>query len=77
MAPIQDPSHPRLSSIEHTLFELSTRLQRHEENAQFMQVKHQAIMDTVARLLQFSQDLSRSVLALTPSPDNPIHRDGK
>ncbi|AEO71465.1 uncharacterized protein THITE_2123849 [Thermothielavioides terrestris NRRL 8126] len=75
MAPMQDASNPRLSNIEHTLFELSTRLQRQEENAQYMQVKHQAIMDTVARLLQFNQDLSRAVLALAPSPDNPIHRD--
>ncbi|KAL2131338.1 hypothetical protein VTI74DRAFT_5246 [Chaetomium olivicolor] len=75
MAPMPDATNPRLSNIEHTLFELSTRLQRHEENAQFMQVKHQAIMDTVARLLQFNQDLSRAVLALAPSPDNPIHRD--
>ncbi|KXX82802.1 Transcription factor SFL1 [Madurella mycetomatis] len=72
---MQEGGDPRLSNIEHTLFDLSTRLQRHEENAQFMQIKHQAIMDTVARLLQFNQDLSRAVLALAPGPDNPIHRD--
>lgn len=77
MVPMPDSSNPRLSSIEHTLYDLSARLQRHEENAQFMQVKHQAIMDTVARLLQFNQDLSRAVLALAPGPDHPIHRDGK
>jgi len=76
MAPMQEGANPRLGSIEHTLFDLSNRLQRHEENAQFMQVKHQAIMDTVARLLQFNQDLSRAVLALAPNPDSPIHRDG-
>ncbi|KAK4241395.1 HSF-type DNA-binding-domain-containing protein [Achaetomium macrosporum] len=75
MAPIQDVANPRISNIEHRLYEMSARLQRYEENAQCMQVKHQAIMDTVARLLQFNQDLSRAVLALAPSPDNPIHRD--
>ncbi|KAK4151029.1 HSF-type DNA-binding-domain-containing protein [Chaetomidium leptoderma] len=75
VAPIQEATNPRLSNIEHTLYDLSARLQRHEENAQFMQVKHQAIMDTVARLLQFNQDLSRAVLALAPNPDSPIHRD--
>lgn len=74
---MQEGGDPRFSNMEHTLFELSNRLQRHEENAQFMQIKHQAIMDTVARLLQFNQDLSRAVLALAPGPDNPIHRDGK
>jgi hypothetical protein len=77
MAPMPDAANPRLSSIEHRLYEMSTRLQRYEENAQCMQVKHQAIMDTVTRLLQFNHDLSRAVLALAPSPDNPIHRDGK
>jgi hypothetical protein len=77
VAPMQDAANPRLSSIEHTLFELSARLQRHEENAQFMQVKHQVIMDTVARLLQFNQELSRAVMALAPGHDHPIHRDGK
>jgi hypothetical protein len=77
VAPMQETANPRLNNIEHTLFDLSTRLQRHEENAQFMQVKHQAIMETVARLLQFNHELSRAVLALVPSPDNPMYRDGK
>ncbi|KAL2261736.1 hypothetical protein VTK26DRAFT_3478 [Humicola hyalothermophila] len=72
---MQDGGDARLCNIEHTLYDLSVRLQRYEENAQFMHVKHQAIMDTVARLLQFNHDLSRAVLALAPSPDNPIYRD--
>lgn len=66
-----------MNSVEHTLYELSSRLQRQEENAQFMHIKNQAILETVARLLQFNHDLSRAVLALSPGPDNPIHRDGK
>jgi hypothetical protein len=74
VAPIQDVNNPRLASIEHTLFDLTARLQRAEENAQMMQVKHQAIMDTVSRLLQYNQDLSRAVLSLAP-PDSQIHRD--
>lgn len=77
MQEVQGGGDPRLNSIEHTLYDLSTRLQRHEENAQFMHIKHQAIMDTVSRLLQFNHELSRAVLALAPSPDNPIHHDGK
>lgn len=77
MPPMQEGGDPRVNSIEHTLYDLSARLQRQEENSQFMQIKNQAIMDTVSRLLQFNQDLSRAVMALSPSPDNPIHRDGK
>jgi len=77
MPPMQEGGDPRLNGIEHTLYELSSRLQRHEENAQFMHVKHQTIMDTVSRLLQFNRELSQAVLALAPNPDNPIHRDGR
>lgn len=77
MPPMHEGADGRLGIMEHTLFDLSARLQRHEENAQFMQIKNQAIMETVTRLLQFNQDLSRAVLGLTPSPDNPIHRDGE
>jgi len=77
MPPMQEGGDPRLNNIEHTLYEMSARLQRHEENAHFMNIKHQAVTDTVSRLLQFNRELSQAVLALTPNPDNPIHRDGK
>jgi hypothetical protein len=77
MPQMQEGGDPRLNGIDHTLYELNARLQRYEENAQFMHIKHQAIVDTVLRLLQFNSELSRAVLALAPSPDNPIHRDGK
>ncbi|KAK3315064.1 HSF-type DNA-binding-domain-containing protein [Apodospora peruviana] len=75
MPPMQEGGDPRMNSIEHTLYEMSSRLQRQEENAHLLQIKNQAIMDTVSRLLQFNHELSRAVLALAPSPDNPIHRD--
>ncbi|KAK4455648.1 transcription factor SFL1 [Podospora aff. communis PSN243] len=75
MPPMQEGGNPQLSNIEHTLYELSARLQRHEENAHYMQIKHQAVLDTVSRLLQFNRDLSQAVLALAPNPDSPIHRD--
>lgn len=76
MPPIHDNSDPRLSGIEHTLYEVQTRLQRSEENAHYMNVKQQAMADAMGRLLQLNQELSRTVLSLVP-PENPIHRDGK
>ncbi|KAL2020134.1 hypothetical protein VTK56DRAFT_8739 [Thermocarpiscus australiensis] len=75
MAPMQEAADPRLHNLEHTVLDMSARLSRYEENAQCMQIKHHALMDTVARLLQFNHELSRAILALAPSPDNPIHRD--
>lgn len=64
----------RLAGIEHTLFDLSARLQRSEETAHYMHVKNQAAMETVHRLLHFNQELSRAVLSLVPS-DSPVSRD--
>ena len=77
MPPMQEGGDPRLNSIEHTLFELNHRLQRHEEYVHFMHIKQQAMAGTVTRLLEFNRDLSQAVLALNPNPDSPIHRDGR
>ncbi|KAI2611547.1 uncharacterized protein GGS25DRAFT_200855 [Hypoxylon fragiforme] len=74
MPPIHDGSDPRLASIEHSLYEVTSRLQRSEENAHYINIKQQAMADTMNRLLQLNQDLSRTVLSLVP-PENPIHRD--
>jgi len=75
MPPMQEGGDPRLNNIEHTIYELSSRLQRHEEYAHHMQFKNQAMMDTVSRLLQFNRELTQAVLALSPNPDSTIHRD--
>ncbi|KAJ0159024.1 Transcription factor SFL1 [Colletotrichum tanaceti] len=75
MPPPSDGSDPRMSGLEHTLYDLSMRLQRSEENAHYMHIKQQAVMETMSRLLQFNQELSRTVLSLVPSPDHPVHRD--
>ncbi|KAK5635190.1 hypothetical protein RRF57_010902 [Xylaria bambusicola] len=74
MPVIHDGTDPRLASIEHSLYETNLKLQRNEENAQYMHVKQQAMVDVINRLLHFNQELSRTVLALVP-PDNPLHRD--
>lgn len=77
MQPIQDAGgDPRLFGIERSVQELYARLDRSESHAQYMQVKHQALLDSVNRLLSFNQEQSRILMNLV-SPENPIHRDGK
>ena len=66
----------RLTGLEHALYDLSGRLQRSEESAQYMHAKNQAVMDTMSRLLHFNQELARAMLSLAP-PDSVAHRDGK
>lgn len=75
MQPIQDGGgDPRLFGIERSVQDLYARLDRSESNAHYMQVKHQALLDSVNRLLSFNQEQSRILMTLV-SPDNPIHRD--
>jgi hypothetical protein len=74
---MQEGGDPRLAGIEHSLYDMSVRLHRSEEGAHLMHMKQQAIMDTVTRLLHFNQELTRTLLSLVPSPDNPVHRDGE
>lgn len=71
----QDGPDARLINIEHTLYDLGSRLQRSDEAAHYMHVKNQAAMETMGRLLHFNQELSRAVLSLVPT-DSPISRDG-
>ncbi|SPO03950.1 related to heat shock transcription factor HSF21 [Cephalotrichum gorgonifer] len=76
--PIQmphDSAEARLVGIEHTLYDMGMRLQRSEESAHFMHVKHQAISEMLSKSMQFNQELTRLVLGLVPSPDHPVHRD--
>lgn len=76
MVLMQDTGDPRMA-MEHTVYDFNARMQRAEENAHYMHVKQQATMDTVSQLLQFNRDLARAILTLAPSPDNPIHQDGR
>ncbi|KAM0330687.1 hypothetical protein ACHAQA_003639 [Verticillium albo-atrum] len=73
--PPPDNAESRGGSIEHTLYDLSMRLQRSEESAHFMHIKHQTVMETMGRLLQFNQELSRAVLGLVPDQGHPVYRD--
>jgi hypothetical protein len=77
MPTIQQPQEtggdPR--TIENTLYDLSARLQRSEENAHFMHIRQQTMLDTMNRMLHFNQEVTRAVLNLAPG-DHPIHRDG-
>ncbi|OAA61040.1 flocculation suppression protein [Niveomyces insectorum RCEF 264] len=73
--PMPDGSDPRMSSVDHALYSFESRLQRNEEVMHYMQVKHQAAMDTIARLLHFNQELSRVLMNMVPNADSPLHRD--
>ncbi|KAJ4158048.1 uncharacterized protein LMH87_008595 [Akanthomyces muscarius] len=75
--PVQLPpegTDARLAHLEHSLYDIGTRLHRSEEQSHYMQLRSQAAMETVSRLLQFNQEMSRMLLSLVPV-DSPTHRD--
>ncbi len=64
MHAIQDSTESRLTSLEHTIYDMHARLQRSEENSQFLHVRNQIVMDTLSRSLQvsiFSRDRTASI----------------
>jgi len=41
-----------MTNLEHTLYEMHARLQRSEDNSQFMHVRNQVVMEALSRSLQ-------------------------
>lgn len=70
-----DSGDARLAGLEHTLYDVSVRVQRSEESAHHMHVKQQAVSEMLAKSMQFNQDLARMLLALVPTADHPLHRE--
>lgn len=51
---IQESTESRLMNLEHTLFDMHARLQRSEDNSQFLHVRNQVVMEALSRSLQVS-----------------------
>jgi hypothetical protein len=51
---MQESTESRLTNLEHTLYETHARLQRTEDNSQFMHVRNQVVMEALTRSLQVS-----------------------
>ena len=59
--PMQDSTESRLTNLEHTLYDMHARLQRSEDNSQFLHVRNQIVMDTLSRSLQVSWSHSQRI----------------
>lgn len=51
---MQESTESRLTNLEHTLFDMHARLQRSEDNSQFLHVRNQVVMEALSRSLQVS-----------------------
>jgi hypothetical protein len=74
---MQESTETRLTNLEHTLYDMHARLQRSEDNSQFLHVRNQVVMESLSRSLQLNHEMARVLLSLIPNPDSPLHRDGK
>jgi len=52
MHAMQESTESRLTNLEHTLYDMHARLQRSEDNSQFLHVRNQVVMDALSRSLQ-------------------------
>lgn len=60
---IMESTESRLTNLEHTIYDMHARLSRSEEANQFLHVRNQVVMDTLARSLQVSYRLVRKHVA--------------
>ncbi|KAH7370558.1 HSF-type DNA-binding-domain-containing protein [Rhexocercosporidium sp. MPI-PUGE-AT-0058] len=72
---MQESAETRLTNLEHTLYEMHARLQRSEDNSQFIHTRNQVVMEALSRSLQINHDMSRAILSIAPNPESPLHRD--
>ncbi|KAI9699518.1 MAG: hypothetical protein M1820_007149 [Bogoriella megaspora] len=73
--PMPDPVEARLNALEHTIFDVHTRLNRAEETNVYLSTKCQMLGDGLIKCHQWSHDMSSQLMVLVPDPNNPIHRD--
>ena len=64
---MQESTESRLTQLEHTLYDMHARLQRSEDNSQFLHVRNQIVMESLSRSLQVGRQFSVLQFLLTPS----------
>jgi len=75
--PMPDGSDIRVNGMEHSMYDLNMRLHRNEETMQMMHMKYQTLLDTVLRVMQVNQDMSKMLAHIVPNhPESTMHREG-
>ncbi|KAL8947160.1 MAG: hypothetical protein Q9222_006529 [Ikaeria aurantiellina] len=68
-------SDARLANLEHSLYEMHTRLVRTEESNTALSAKCQALSEGVTKCHQWSHDISHFLMSILPDQDSPLRRD--
>ncbi|KAH0558746.1 hypothetical protein GP486_004608 [Trichoglossum hirsutum] len=73
--PITDTTESRLAGLEHTLYDLNSRLSRSEENYAILSSRYQSLAEGLLRCHHWNHDLSHFLTAIIPDPENPVYRE--
>ncbi|KNG49518.1 flocculation suppression protein [Stemphylium lycopersici] len=73
--PMPDPTESRLQNLEHSLYEMHSRMQRSEDTCSYLNQKSLVLAEGMMRCHQWNHDLANYIMAMVPDPENPIHRD--
>ncbi|KAI9828938.1 MAG: hypothetical protein M1819_006437 [Sarea resinae] len=73
--PMPDATEARLNGLEHSLYDMHSRLVRAEEGYALINSRCQTLTEGLMRSHQWNQDLTGFIMALVPDPENQMHRD--
>ncbi|MCJ1472760.1 hypothetical protein MMC13_001409 [Lambiella insularis] len=73
--PMPETGDMRLASIEHSLYDMHTRLMRTEESNSALSSKCAMLSDSLSRCHQWTQDLAQIIMRLTPDQESQAYRD--
>ncbi|PVI07309.1 hypothetical protein DM02DRAFT_322118 [Periconia macrospinosa] len=73
--PMPDPVESRLNALEHSLYDMHTRVQRSEDGCAYLNQKNMLLMEGITRCHQWNHELANYILTLVPDPETQIHKD--
>ncbi|KAK8191250.1 HSF-type DNA-binding-domain-containing protein [Phyllosticta capitalensis] len=73
--PMPDPVESRLGMLEHSLYDMHSRMARTEDGYAYVNQKCHLLTESLLRCHQWNYELSNTLKAMIPEPDHPIHRE--
>ncbi|KAJ5273984.1 hypothetical protein N7478_009109 [Penicillium angulare] len=73
--PVPDATEARLMNLEHTLFDMHSRLSRAEEGNMALHSKCQSMAEGLSKCYHWTHSISRFLQAVVPDRENPLYHD--
>ncbi|KAL1865987.1 Flocculation suppression protein [Paecilomyces lecythidis] len=73
--PIHDATEQRFLNLEHSLYDMHSRLARSEESNAALSARCQTMADSLVKCCQWTHSMSHFLMALVPDRSSPLYRD--